>query len=249
MMKKALIWTRAREYGEEDASLLERVPVPVIYYPAIYFVPISWSLPRHVADVVTITSKKAVSILEASSSGKSYLESAGKIVVFGRSTYDQLRAMGLTNVEWDREADSARELGVHLGAKLKRGSRVICFGPKQPSFELADYLFQRGLAAAEVPLYETIVSQKESLELTNRLRTLDQVWVALTSPSSALGFRNALGGSYQSQKSRMVALAIGGTTAKNCEGLFDKVIRAPSPVIADFIDFCRQTILQGEKVK
>jgi uroporphyrinogen-III synthase len=221
---KTLVWTRPASDWVTDEILLKTVQgkAQVLRLPCVEIKPLKVAGLAKSYDVFVFTSSKAAQVALANAEVLAQVQAAKNIYTHGPSTAKTLARLGLK-----ADVIAARtgaELAVELAKIIPPGTPVAWPRVEDPAHDIQADLTAAGIPTDSFVCYRTLpgihdvgghTPPKEQLEEWKE--TLEGV-VCFASPSAVEGFLKGLAGT------KLVAVALGPTTAKACERHF-KIVR------------------------
>ena len=201
-MEKTLIWTRGVDDWQSDHLLLSRlVPEGVFieHIPCVRLSPVGiksdvlQALTNHPWDHVVFTSAHGVSFALANPEIRTRIKKLTSIYTLGSATAQALARHGIDAIR-PEGLRTGEDLGAWLDLHLPKDAHILVPTPRQPAFDLAQYLKDKGRHSLAIVCYETearahlpngeAISPQKLKELASSPSTI----VCFASPSAARGF-------------------------------------------------------------
>ena len=239
-MSKFIIWTRSREDWPKDAPVLAKGGLPLLHLPCICTRPLPFEAPCASFVALLFTSIRAIQMSLDDPALSALVRAIPLVMTFGARCTAELRKRGLTPHR-AKQAKSSLELTRYFVDKiaptLAARAQVLAMGPARPAFDAGREISSLGLGYTYLPLYETL----PRLELSGKdrehyRRSLEGI-VCFASPSAVEGFAQSLmAGGEDQLGTRLVAVAIGETTARKCRAYFREVHLAATQDVAALVE-------------
>ena len=215
----AVIVTRPQEHSSKLSERLRGLGAEVLEIPAIKTVEIENNsrLDTALGNIgkyswVVFTSQAGVEIFfkRLISNSIDIRKLAGiKFAVIGSATKKAVEEHGVF-IDCVPDTFDTGSLGKALSGLVKPGDRLLIPRAKIGSSELTDELSKAGIAFDDIPVYDTVSSACEALNLKSIIINKKSLYVAFTSASTVKGFVEATG---ISDYSSIKAVCIGKQTA------------------------------------
>lgn len=201
-MEKTLIWTRGVDDWQSDQLLLSQLVAKDVYIehiPCVRLSPVGitsdvlQALTNHPWDHVVFTSAHGVSFALASPVIRERIKKIASIYTLGSATAQALARLGIDAIR-PEGLRTGEDLGAWLDVHLPQDAHILVPGPRQPAFDLAQYLKDKGRQSLAVVCYETeakahLPSGKAlSIEILKELGARPTTIVCFASPSAVRGF-------------------------------------------------------------
>jgi uroporphyrinogen-III synthase len=226
---KSLVWTRPASDWQSDSQLLKAVgeKAHIERLPCVAVTPVKVEPLTGKFDVLVFTSSKAADFALVHHSVMMAAKQAKAVYTHGPSTAKTLARYDLRTEIID--VRTAEDLAAGLLAKLEPGTKVLWPRAKEPAFDLEGALNDGGLVATSFVCYRTdsgVLGLDGKPLAKGRLKALRESLtgvVCFASPSAVEGFVLDLEPRDHRLGREVIAIALGPTTAKACEGHFQTV--------------------------
>jgi uroporphyrinogen-III synthase len=201
-VEKTLIWTRGIDDWQSDHLLLSRVVpegVHIEHIPCVRLSPVEipsdvlQALTNDPWDHVVFTSAHGVSFALASPVIRARIKRSSSVYTLGSATAQALARHGIDAIR-PEGIRTGEDLGAWLDVHLPKDAHILVPSPRQPAFDLAQYLKDKGRQSLAIVCYETeakahlpsgeALSTQNLKELGSRPTTI----VCFASPSAVRGF-------------------------------------------------------------
>lgn len=221
-----LVWTRPASDWPQDEILLKAAAgkARIERIPCVKIVPLPSDAVTGSFDAVIFTSSKAADLALGDPSVLAAAKAAKGVYTHGPSTAKTLLKHGLSPTVVD--VRTGQELGAALKKKLAPGSRILWPRVEDPAHDLEADLSAAGFPTQSFVCYRTETrayglsgEPLAKARLAELARDLAGV-ACFASPSAVEGFLKDL------PPDRLIAVALGPTTAEACAGRFKTVFTA-----------------------
>ena len=226
-MPKLMIWTRSFDDWPDDVAMIAASGVPALHLPCISTRALPFARPEGTFAVVIFTSVRAIHAAFADDRLAALVRSIPLVMSFGARCTSELERRGVRTYR-PPEIHSAQGLVAHFVAdiapSLKAPVKVLAIGPSRPAYDASAAILSLGFEFTYLSVYETLplLALGED-ECRHYRKELDGV-VCFASPSAVQGFVETLmNGDHKELGTKLVAVAIGETTALTCRDHFCKV--------------------------